>query len=139
MSETFNDKIKVYKEKAPNHLQNWKKIKALQHYSMAQEDDSIWEELEFLVRVYNKGFLWPSQEQLLDDMLAHYKIDYTKWAVKDGWVKMQMYRGYKKKPNHEQLEFWFSDLEKKRVEARSKSPIYSKLARHKLIKPRLFL
>lgn len=61
MSETFEDKIKVYKEKSPNHLQNWKKIKALENFSKAQEDVKIWEELEFLVRVYNKGFLWPSQ------------------------------------------------------------------------------
>lgn len=137
MSESFEDKIKVYKEKSPNHLQNWKKIKALENFSKSQEDLNIWEELEFLIRVYHKGWLWPSQEQLLDDMLTHYKIDYTKWAVKDAWVKMHLFRGFKKKRDHQQLEFWFDILERGEVESRSKLPIYSKLERHKLIQPRL--
>lgn len=135
MHESFDDKIKRFKMMSPKHLQNWKKIKALENFSKAQEDINIWEELEFLVRVYRKGFLWPSQEQLLNDMLDHYKIDYTKWAVKDGWVKMQLINGHKINP-HQQLEFWFPHLEQTKVEARYKMPIYSKLERHKLIQPR---
>ena len=137
MIETFEDKIKVYKDKSPNHLQNWKKIKALQNFSKSQEDVNIWEELEFLIRIYQKGFLWPSQEQLLDDMLAHYKIDYTKWAVKDAWVKMHLFRGFKQKNGSQQLELWFGDLDRKLIESRENSPIYSKLERYKLIQPRL--
>lgn len=121
---------------SPKHLQNWKKIKALENFSKAQDDINIWEELEFLVRVYRKGFLWPSQEQLLNDMLDHYKIDYTKWAVKDGWVKMQLFHGSMQKNGSQQLEFWFPHLEQTKVEARYKMPIYSKLERHKLIQPR---
>ena len=135
MSENLQERIKLFKTKSPKHLQNWKKIKALENFSKAQDDINIWEELEFLVRVFRKGWLWPSQEQLLDDMLAHYNIDYTKWAVKDGWVKMQLINGYKIN-QHEQLEFWFPHLEEKKLEARYKMPIYSKLDRHKLIQPR---
>ena len=137
MKESFEDKIKTYKEKSPKHLQNWKKIKAIENFAKANEDTNIWEELEFLVRIYRKGYLWPSQEQLLEDMLDHYKIDYTKWAVKDGWVKMQLFKGFKHNPQHQQLELWFGNLERKKVDARNNSPIYSKLIRHKLIHPRL--
>jgi hypothetical protein len=135
VSQSFEDQINVFKIKSPKHLQNWKKIKALENFSKSQDDINIWEELEFLVRVYKKGWLWPSQEQLLDDMITHYKIDYTKWAIKDGWVKMQLINGFKVN-KHEQLEFWFPQLEQKKLEARYKMPIYSKLERHKLIQPR---
>ena len=137
MSESFECKIKTYKEKSPKHLQNWKKIKAIENFSKAHEDVKVWEELELLVRFYLKGYLWPSQEQLLDDILAYYKIDYTKWAVKDGWVKMQLINGFKQKKQHQQLELWFGNLEKKLIESREKNPFYSKLERYKLIQPRL--
>lgn len=138
MSESFEDKIKMYKANSPKHLQNWKKIKALENFSKAHEDVNVWEELEFLIRVFLKGYLWPSQEQLLDDMLSHYKIDYTKWAIKDGWVKMQLINGFKQKKQHQQLEMWFDGLERNRVNARYESPIYSKLIRHKQIQPRVY-
>lgn len=69
-------------------------------------------------------------------MLAHYKIDYTKWAVKDAWVKMQHFRGVKQKKESQQLEIWFDEIERSLVEYRSKMPIYSKLERHKHIQPR---
>lgn len=135
MHESLEERIKLFKMKSPKHLQNWKKIKALENFSKAQDDVNIWEELEFLIRVFRKGWLWPSQEQLLNDMIDHYDIDYTKWAVKDGWVKMQLINGHKIN-KHEQLEFWFPQLEEKKMEARYKMPIYSKLERHKLIQPR---
>ena len=136
MSDSFEDKIKTYKEKSPKHLQNWKKIKALENFAKAQDDVDIWEELEFLVRMYLKGWLWPSQEQLLDDMLAHYKIDYTKWAVKDAWVKMHHINGVKQKNGSQQLEIWMDSIERDLVAYRSKLPIYSKLERHKHFQPR---
>lgn len=137
MSESFEDKIKSYKQKSPKHLQNWKKIKAIENFAKAHDDVNVWEELEFLIRIYRKGYLWEVQERLLDEMLAHYKIDYTKWAVKDGWVKMQLINGFKETAPHQQLEMWFDALERKKVDTRNNSPIYSKLIRHKLIHPRL--
>ncbi len=136
MKETFEDRLTLYKENNAKHRQNWKKIHALQNYAKATEEIGIWEELELLIRFYLKGYLWQSQQQLLDDMLDHYQIDYTKWAVKDGWVKMQHFRGSMQKRGSQQLELWFEDLERKKVEAREKMPIYSKLERHKHIQMR---
>lgn len=51
MSESFEDKIKTYKEKSPKHLQNWKKIKAIENFAKAHDDVNVWEELEFLIRI----------------------------------------------------------------------------------------
>jgi len=136
MQESYEDKIKRYNEKTDGHLQNWKKIRALVNFSKTIDDFKEWEALEFIIRFYQKGYLWESQEKLLDELLAYYKIDYTKWAVKDGWVKMQMINGFKCKRSSQQLEFWFQDLEEKKIEARYKWPVYSKLERYKLLQLR---
>lgn len=133
MPETFEDKIKTYNENSPNHLQNWKKIRALVNFSKTVESFPEWEALEFIIRYFFKGFLWLSQEMLLNDILNHYKIDYTQWAVKNAWVKMQMINGFKCKRNSKQLEFPFLDLDKKIIEGREKLALYSKLERHKLL------
>lgn len=135
MEASFEEKAKTYKEKFPNVLQNWKKIRALVNYSKAVKEREVWEELESIIRFYLKGYLWKSQEALLDEILAHYEIDYTKWAVKDGWVKMQMYQGQKCPMGSNQLEFPFFDLDKKILEGRLEMPYYSKIERYKLIMP----
>lgn len=137
MTDRFEDKVKVYKHKSPKHLQNWKKIRALDNFAKAHPDIKIFEELEMVMRFYLKGWLWESQEKLLDDLLEHYKVDYTKWAVKDNWIKGLISRVSIKGNHDKQLEFWFPELEREQIDAREKMSIYSKLERHKLIEPRM--
>lgn len=132
MPETFEDKIKAYQEKSPDHLQYWKKIWALVNFANTVEDFDEWEGLEFAIRCFMKGFLKPGRQHLLDEMIQERNIDYTKWAVKDGWVKMQMINGYRCHPGSEQLELPFFDLDKKLIESRDKSPLWSKIVRYKL-------
>lgn len=132
MAESFEDQIKTFNEKSPGHLQNWKKIWALANYGKTLEDYEEWECLEFIIRYFKKGFLWEELERVLDKLIEKYNIDYTKWAVRDGWVKMQEVNGYKIKPGCSQMELPFFDLDKKRIETREQFPLWSKIKRHKL-------
>lgn len=130
--EFLENRIRIYEEKKAPDLQNWKKLWALVNFSSTVEDFKEWEALEFIIRFYMKGFLWEEQERLLDRFLEHYQIDYTKWAVKDAWVKMQTINGLKRPLRGNQMELPFFDLDKKRIEDRAKRSLSSKLIPYKL-------
>lgn len=133
MSLTFNEKLQTYNRKEFKKVGNWKKIRALVNYSKAISNVDIWEELEFAIRSFLKGFLWESQEMLLDEILAHYRIDYTQWWEEGAWKRMQLKNGVKRGIRGNQYEIWFEELEQKRIQDRSKRPLYSKLDAYKTL------
>lgn len=137
MSGGIEERINIYNQKKEIDRQNWKKIQALINFAKANVNAKIWEELECLIRFYLKGFLWDSQQALLDEMLVRLGIDYTHWAVKDGWVKMQIYNGFKGALGATQLEFLFLDLEKERIKDREKMGVSSKVERYKHLGSRI--
>ena len=127
LEKGFETKIKTYNEKSFKHAQNWKKIRALVNYSQVIDDFKEWEALEFIIRYFEKDYLDEAQESFLDYVLTKYGIEYDKWCYKSYWVKKQM-----KAKNISQLEFFFPDLEKAQIEARSKMPLFSKLEPFKI-------
>lgn len=126
MQDNLETKIKTYNEKSFQHAQNWKKIRALANYSKAIGDFAEWEALEFVIRYFQRDYLDSAQEAFLDYVLAKYGVDYDKWCYKTYWVKKQL------KKEESQLEFFFPDLEKAQIEARSKMPLFSKIERFKI-------
>ena len=126
MQDNLESKIKTYNERSFQHAQNWKKIRALVNYSKTIDDFQEWEALEFIIRYFEKDYLDDAQESFLNYVLSKYGIDYDKWCYKTYWVKKQL-----KKPEA-QLEFFFPDLVKAQIEARSKMPLFSKIERFKL-------
>ncbi len=133
MTQDLETQIKLYNKNSENHSQNWKKIQALVNFSKTIEDFEEWEALEFVVRYFFKSYLDAHQEAFLDYVLAKYDIEYDKWCYKTYWVKKQ----FKKKLPGEigQFTFKFPDLEKKKLEARSKMPLFSKLEPYKTFQP----
>ena len=121
-------KVKTYNEKSFQHAQNWKKIRALVNYSKTVDEFKEWEALEFIIRYFEKDYLDEPQESFLDYILMKYEIEYDKWCYRTYWVKKQI----KKTETEAQLQFFFPDLEKSQIEARSKMPLFSKLERFKL-------
>lgn len=128
MQGNLESKIKTYNEKSFQHAQNWKKIRALVNYAKAIDDFAEWEALEFVIRYFNRDYLDDAQESFLDYVLMKYGIEYDKWCYETSWVKKQL----KAEKSEAQLEFFFPDLEKAQIEARSKMPLFSKLERFKL-------
>jgi hypothetical protein len=126
MQDNLETKIKTYNEKSFQHAQNWKKIRALVNYSKAIGDFAEWEALEFVIRYFQRDYLDQAQESFLDYVLAKYGVQYDKWCYQTPWVKKQI------KKEESQMEFFFADLEKAQIEARSKMPLFSKLERFKL-------
>jgi hypothetical protein len=131
MQGNLESKIKTYNERSFQHAQNWKKIRALVNYSKTIDDFDEWEALEFIIRYFNRSYLDSEQESFLDYVLEKYAIEYDKWCYKTHWVRHQFLR--KAEKDHGQLHFFFPDLERQQIEARSKMPLYSKLEAHKLI------
>ena len=139
MEGSFESKIKTYNEKAFDHRQNWKKIRALVNFSQTLKKFDEWNALEFIIRYFAKGFLRPKQQELLDDTLNLYGIDYTLWCIKTPWVKNQIAACQEKGVQKaQQLYMWFPELEKKREEDRLKMPLYSKLEKYKQIQLEAF-
>lgn len=136
MAENLESAINTYNEKKTNHLQNWKKIKALVNYSRTLCDMREWEALEYLVRYFSTHFLSDDDENFLNSILKRYNIDHLDWCYLTPWVKNRIAGAGKLRYSPQQLHMWFPELEIKKFEDRSKSPIYSKLERHKLIHPR---
>ena len=134
MECNLETQINTYKEKSENHGQNWKKIQALVNFSKTIDDFEDWEALEFIIRHFMKAYLDVHQEVFLDYVLEKYDIEYDKWCYKTHWVKKQM---KKFTGNCGQLTFKFPDLEQKKIQARSKMPLFSKLEPYKLYQPRL--
>jgi len=126
MQDNLEPKIKTYNEKSFQHAQNWKKIRALVNYSKTVEEFNEWEALEFIVRYFERDYLDQAQESFLDYILMKYGIEYDKWCYRTCWVRKQM------KKSEGQLKFFFPDLEKSEIEARSKMPLFSKLERFKI-------
>jgi hypothetical protein len=126
MQDNLESKIKTYNEKSFQHAQNWKKIRALVNYSKAIGDFAEWEALEFVIRYFSKDYLDEAQESFLDYVLTKYGVEYDKWCYQTQWVKKQL------KKEESQMEFFFPDLEKAQIEARSKMPLFSKLERFKI-------
>ena len=126
MQDNLESKIKTYNERSFQHAQNWKKIRALANYSKTIDDFQEWEALEFVIRYFEKDYLDEAQESFLNYVLSKYGIEYDKWCYKTYWVKKQL------KQEENQLEFFFPDLEKAQIEARSKMPLFSKLEPFKL-------
>ena len=131
MEDNLENATKTFNERSANHSQNWKKIRALVNYSKTIDDFDEWEALEFIIRYFTKSYLDTAQEVFLDYVLAKYDLEYDKWCYKTHWVKRQFLK--KSEIESGQLTFFFPDLERKQLEARSKMPIYSMLERHKLI------
>jgi hypothetical protein len=132
MQDNLESKIKTYNEKSEKHAQNWKKIRALVNYSKTIKDFDAWNALEFIIRYFERSYLKPYQETLLDAILDDYGIEYDKWCYKDSsWVQKQFLKT--RETQRGQLELPFPDLEKRRYESWKKSPVYSKLESHKLI------
>lgn len=131
MQDNLESKIKTYNERSFQHSQNWKKIRALVNFSKTIDDFDDWEALEFIIRYFIKSYLDPVQEAFLDYVLMKYEVEYDKWCYKTHWVQGQFMKKSEKESG--QLEFFFPDLERQQIEARSKMPMYSKLERHKLI------
>lgn len=130
MQDNLESKIKTYNEKSFQHAQNWKKIRALVNYSKAIGDFYEWEALEFIIRYFERDYLDSAQESFLDYILAKYGVEYDKWCYQTSWVKHQYVK--KAEKEHGQLEFFFPDLEKDQIEARSKMPLFSKIERFKI-------
>ena len=128
MEDNLESKIKTYNERSFQHAQNWKKIRALVNYSKVIDSFDEWEALEFVIRYFNRDYLDEAQEAFLDYVLVKYGIEYDKWCYQTHWVKKQL----KPEKSDTQLEFYFPDLEKAQIEARSKMPLFSKLERFKL-------
>ena len=128
MQDNLESKIKTYNERSFQHAQNWKKIRALINYSKAIDSFAEWEALEFIIRYFNKDYLDEAQEAFLDYVLMKYGIEYDKWCYQTPWVKKQL----KAENKTTQFEFFFPDLEKSQIEARSKMPLFSKLERFKI-------
>ena len=132
MEDNLENKIKNYNQNSEKHSQNWKKIRALVNYSKTIRDFDAWEALEFVIRYFQRSYLKPYQEVLLDAILDDYGIEYDKWCYKDHpWVQKQFIKAREKEEG--QLELPFVDLEKRRYESWKKMPLYSKLERHKLL------
>jgi hypothetical protein len=126
MQDNLENKMQTYNEKCFQHAQNWKKIRALVNYSKTIEEFKEWEALEFIVRYFERDYLDQAQESFLDYILMKHDIEYDKWCYRTYWVKKQM------KKCEGQLKFFFPDLEKEKIEARSKMPLFSKLERFKI-------
>lgn len=129
MQDNLESKIKTYNERSFQHAQNWKKIRALVNYSKTIDDFQEWEALEFVIRYFEKDYLDGAQESFLDYVLSKYGIDYDKWCYKTYWVKSKQKLATK---SPAQMEFFFPDLEKAQIEARSKMPLFSKIERFKI-------
>jgi hypothetical protein len=131
MQDNLESKIKTYNEKSFQHAQNWKKIHALVNYSKTIRDFDAWEALEFVIRYFERSYLKPYQEALLDAILDDYGIQYDKWCYKDHpWVLKQFNKAREKEGG--QLELPFIDLEKKRYESWKEMPLFSKIERFKI-------
>ena len=130
MQSNLESKIKTYTEKSFQHAQNWKKIRALVNYSKAIDDFQEWEALEFIIRYFTKDYLDEAQESFLDYVLTKYGIEYDKWCYKTYWVQKQT---KKSNDQYSQIEIFFPELEKAKIEARSKMPLFSKLEPFKLL------
>lgn len=126
MQDNLETKIKTFNERSFQHAQNWKKIRALVNYSKAIGDFSEWEALEFIIRYFQKDYLDDAQESFLDYVLMKYAVEYDKWCYQTHWVKKQI------KKQESQMEFFFPNLEKAQIEARSKMPLFSKIERFKI-------
>ena len=135
MQDNLENPTKAFKdrfaEKNERHAQNWKKIQALVNFSKTIDDFEEWEALEFIIRYFQKGYLDDHQENFLDYVILKYNVDYDKWCYKTYWVKRKIKETAK--ASAQQLTFFFPDLEKRKIEARAKMPLFSKLERFKLI------
>ena len=129
MEDNLESKIKTYNERSFQHAQNWKKIRALVNYSKVIDSFDEWEALEFVIRYFNRDYLDDAQEAFLDYVLTKYGIEYDKWCYQTHWVKSKQKIATKAPA---QMEFFFPDLEKAQIEARSKMPLFSKIERFKL-------
>jgi hypothetical protein len=129
MQDNLESKIKTYNEKSFQHAQNWKKIRALVNYSKAIDDFKEWEALEFIIRYFEKDYLNAAQESFLDYVLSEYGIEYDKWCYRTHWVQKQTKKSH---DAYAQIEMMFPELEKAKIEARSKMPLFSKLEPFKL-------
>lgn len=136
MPENLESAIKTYNEKSPNHSQNWKKIRALVNYSRTLYDMREWEALEYLIRYFSSHFLDEEDEVFLNKVLKRYNIEHLEWCYLTPWVKNRIASAGKKKYSPQQLHMWFPELELNKVEARSKTPLCSKLERHRINYPR---